>query len=129
MADDDKPAPYPLVQVKAAPDGTIMTNAAKYGRLATLAVFEMIGGTQEMAKWASENRGDFYTKLFPKVINKDVEVNTGSSVDELIRALNAKEGAVEEDIIDGEFETVPSLDDLESDEEEESYFDEDFHGE
>lgn len=101
---DDKT--FPLVPCRAAPDGTIMTNAAKYGRLATLAVFEMIGGTEQMAKWAADNRTDFYTKLFPKVINKDVDVNTGGSVDELIRRLNDRNPMPDEDVIEVTFNVV-----------------------
>lgn len=97
---------HELVRVDAAPDGTIVTNASKYARQATLAAFEMIGGTQALAEWAINNKKDFYTKLFGKTIQKDIELNAGNSVDELVRRLAETEDSNPEEVLDAEFEVV-----------------------
>ena len=53
-----------------------------------LLAFEMIGGVEAMAAWAEENRGEFYTKLFPKVITREVEVNASEGIEDLLRHLD-----------------------------------------
>lgn len=97
----------PLPPVPAvAPDGTILVNASKYARQATLAVFEMLGGTHAMAEWARENPTDFYTKLFPKTIQKDVEVGTRDDVEGMLEKLDQKPYQ-NDDAIDAEFVMLP----------------------
>lgn len=97
---------HQLTLVPAAPDGTIMTNASKYGRLSVLAAYEMLGGTLAFANWAKDNETDFYTKLLPKIIQKDVEVNTGNSIDELVRKLSKDADRNPEEIIEGDYRLV-----------------------
>ena len=106
MTDLDPDNRHRLTLVKAAPDGTIMTNASKYGRVAILAVYEMIGGTMAFANWAKDNQTDFYTKLMPKVVQKDVEVNAGNSIDELVRKLSQDGERNPEEIIEGDYRLV-----------------------
>ena len=113
--DVPNPRKFELVECAAAPDGTIMTQTSKYGRLAALAVFEMIGGTRALAEWAQRNPTDFYTKIFTKTISKEVEISAATGVDAIVKQLgNAVE---DEDILDVDYAVVadaegmaPSLD-------------------
>ena len=93
---------------QTAPDGTIMINASKYARNAVLTAFEMIGGTEELANWGRDNKTDFYTKLFTKTIQKDVEIGTKDDVESLLERIEPRKQAEMEDemTIDAEFEMV-----------------------
>jgi hypothetical protein len=93
---------------QTAPDGTIMLNASKYARQAVLTAFEMIGGTDALADWAKTNKTDFYTKLFTKTIQKDIEVGARDDVESLLESIDSKERVEFEDgmTIDAEFEMV-----------------------
>lgn len=86
------PAKLPPGQV--AIDPALYANIGRYAGSAVMAVFEQIGGTRRMAEWAEENPGDFYTKLFPKVISapKQIEVTGRLSMEEAVRILDAEEG-------------------------------------
>lgn len=87
MADFPLMRPAPL-ELTTDPMGSIMANSGKHLRNAVAAAFEMIGGTEELAKWAQTNKGDFYTKLMPKLIVKEIEVSDKRSVDDLILELD-----------------------------------------
>jgi hypothetical protein len=111
----DRPTDGPVAKTipvsrlpKTAPDGTIMTNAAKYSRNAVLTAFEMIGGTQALAEWAQDNKTDFYKTIFTKTIQRDVEVGVSDGVEALLGQLDAKKQVEMEDelTIEGEFEMV-----------------------
>lgn len=69
-------------------DGAVMMHVGRYAREIVLTTFEMIGGVERMADWADKNPGDFYTKLLPKVIAKEVE-HTGSvrGIEEMLEEL------------------------------------------
>jgi hypothetical protein len=41
-------------------------------------VFEMIGGVERMADWADTNPGEFYTRIFPKLIERPDQRNRGA---------------------------------------------------
>lgn len=85
-----------------------MKNASRYSRNAVLTAFEMIGGTEAMANWAEENPGEFYTKIFTKTIQKEVEVTQKNDVESLLEQLSAKDQAALEAsmTIDAQFEMV-----------------------
>lgn len=73
--------------------------------------FEMIGGVERMADWADENPGEFYTKLFPKILTREVEVQGTVTVEDAIARLDRKrrgEGHPSDraDIQDADFEFV-----------------------
>lgn len=88
----------------AAPDGTFFANIGrKYLKDAGVAVFHMIGGVERMAKWANENEGDYYTKIYPKLLEKQIEISDMRTVEDVIDDLDAEklDGA-----IDVEFERV-----------------------
>ena len=70
-----------------SPDGRLMANAGRYARNAVLTAFEMIGGVDRMAKWADENPGDFYGKLFTKTITRDTEISDSRTVEDMLLEL------------------------------------------
>lgn len=70
-------------------DGAVIHHAGRYAREAVLLAFEMIGGVERMANWADANPGEFYTRLFTKVIAKEVEVSASQGVEDLLSRLDA----------------------------------------
>lgn len=77
--------------------GAVYANAGKYARNMVLTVVDMMGGAPGLYAWANENaqnKADFWTKLFPKVIQKEVEINDRRSIEDVLQ------------IIDGEYEVV-----------------------
>lgn len=90
----------PPIHVPAVdPEGVIIANAGKHARNAVLTAFEMMGGTAGLVTWAQRNAAnetDFYTKLFPKVIQKEVEVSKQGSIEDVLN------------VIDGEYTEVPN---------------------
>jgi hypothetical protein len=68
--------------------GELIVNAGRYARNAVLTVYEQIGGNEAMAAWAKENRGEFYTKLFSRTIQRDVEVQASESIEQLLEQLD-----------------------------------------
>lgn len=76
--------------VMTAPDGVMVPNLGRYHRQVVSIVFEMNGGVEWLADWAKNNETDFFTKLYPKLIPKEVEVQAAETVDDLLLKL-AKE--------------------------------------
>lgn len=88
-------------------DGAVILHAGRYARECVLVAFEMIGGVERMASWASENPTDFYTKVFTKVITKEVEVHASEGVEDLLLRLDEGGVAHEEmhaPVVDAEVE-------------------------
>lgn len=75
-------------------DSQLYANMGRYAGNVVMAVFEEIGGVAAMADWAEENPGEFYTKLYTKVITapKQVEVNATMTLEEAVKALDMQEG-------------------------------------
>lgn len=75
--------------------GEIYQHVGRFARGAIVYAFQRIGGADALATWAKDNQTDFYTKLFPRVVTREVEVHGAQrSVDELMGA------------IDGDYEVV-----------------------
>lgn len=74
-----------------AADGAIITHAGRYARECVLLAFEMIGGVERMADWANENPDLFFTRLFPKVVTRELEVGTTQGIEDLLSRLDAAE--------------------------------------
>lgn len=68
--------------------GEIMQHAGKYARAAVLTVFDQMGGTDAMTEWALKNQTDFYTKLFPKIIDREPPQAGERGVEELLADLD-----------------------------------------
>ena len=71
-----------------------MMNAGKYARSAVAIVYDQIGGHDAFAQWAEENKGDFYTKMFTKIIGREVEIGASDSVEALLDKLDNGDLAV-----------------------------------
>jgi hypothetical protein len=69
-------------------DGAVIAHAGRYSRECVLLAFEMIGGVERMASWADRNPELFYTRLFTKVITREVEVNAGQGIEDLLALLD-----------------------------------------
>lgn len=88
-------------------DGAVLPHAGRYARECVLIAFEMIGGVERMADWADKNPNEFFTKLYPKVITKEVEVHASEGVEDLLLRLDAAERSGRSIGVEGEdFETV-----------------------
>jgi hypothetical protein len=72
-------------------DGAVIPHAGRYARECVLIAFEMIGGVDRMASWANENPSEFFTKLYPKVITREVELNASRGMEDLLAELDARE--------------------------------------
>tara|TARA_R110000772_G_scaffold2839_1_gene10292 strand:+ start:1630 stop:2019 length:390 start_codon:yes stop_codon:yes gene_type:complete len=70
--------------------GEITVNAGRYSRGAVVAAFEMIGGLENFANWASENQSEFYTKLFGKTLGREEEQKSSDSVEEYLNILDGE---------------------------------------
>lgn len=85
-------------------DGAVIAHAGRYSREMVLLAFEMIGGVERMADWADRNPGEFYTKLFPKVITREVEVHAGQGIEELLAKLDgSSQTPLQQPITDAEY--------------------------
>ena len=87
-------------------DGAVIPHAGRYARECVLVAFEMIGGVERMASWAEENPTDFFTKLYPKVITKEVELHTSEGVEDLLARLDAKQQERSGPVEDAPYEIV-----------------------
>lgn len=72
-------------------DGAVIPHAGRYARESVLLAFEMIGGVERMADWATKNPGDFYTKIYTKVITREVEVSASEGIEDLLLRLDRAE--------------------------------------
>lgn len=70
--------------------GELTVNAGRYSRAAVIMAFEMTGGIEGFAEWADENRGDFYTKMFSKLIGREVEATSSDDVEDLLSVLDVE---------------------------------------
>lgn len=82
-------------------DARVIQSAGRYARGAVLYAFERIGGADGLADWAENNQSDFYTKLFTKVVTREVEVSDNRTVDELMDALDGDYEVVQDDADSG----------------------------
>lgn len=88
-----------------------MLNVGRRARQSVMAVYELLGGDEGMKTWAQANKTDFYTKLFGKMISKEVELKADDSVEELLDRLDSMRnggGAIEAHIVDTQSWPVPS---------------------
>ncbi len=77
--------------------GELIVNAGSYSRAAIIAAFEMNGGIQTFADWAELNKTEFYTKLFPKLIGREVEGQKSDDVEDLLLEIDADVTDVKEE--------------------------------
>lgn len=88
-------------------DGAVMVAAGKHARNAVLSVFEMKGGARGLFDWtnkSAQNEADYYTKIFPKTIQKEVEVSDKRGIEDVLSAIDA-----EFTVVDNPLPTVSSV--------------------
>ena len=56
----------------------------------------MMGGVETFALWATENQSDFYTKMFGKVIGRELEVKSTDGLEDMLTVLDAEPEDIEE---------------------------------
>ena len=79
----------------------------KYSGALVTAAFEMMGGLPMLVDWASQNRTDFYTKIWSKTIQRStaVEHSGNITIDDAISRLEKLDDPVE-----GEFTEIQQYD-------------------
>lgn len=89
-------------------DGQVIAHAGRYARECVLIAFEMIGGVERMADWADKNPDAFFTKLYPKVITKEVEIQASEGIEDLLLRLDSGDGRSKrsEPAVDADYEIV-----------------------
>lgn len=95
--------------------GEAYQHVGRYAGAVVLACYEQMGGLNRMQAWADSNPTDFYTKLFPKLIQRSTQVDVSGTVtiDDAISRLEGQ--AVEghySDVADGFFEEISPTYDL-----------------
>lgn len=60
--------------------GEAYQHLGRYSGAVIAAVFERIGGVERMAAWADANPTDFYTKLFPKTVQRTASVDHSGTI-------------------------------------------------
>lgn len=95
--------PPGLPQLAGDGDGAVIRHAGRYARECVLVAFEMIGGVDRLADWADKNPGEFFTKLYPKVITKEHEIAVGAGVEDLLQRLDAAERAGDGPVVEADF--------------------------
>lgn len=72
--------------------GDALQHVGRYANAVVMACFEQLGGLAMMVDWASQNRSDFYTKLFPKIMQRSTQLDvTGSvTIDDAISRLESR---------------------------------------
>lgn len=76
------------------------------------AVFHMIGGIEAYALWALDNKDDFYTKIMPKLLDRQVDVTEHRTIEHVVRDLDEEivEAITSDDyglgVIDVDFDEV-----------------------
>lgn len=89
--------------------GETYAHVGRYAGSIVMAAFEQMGGLPRMVAWAEGNPTDFYTKLFPKMIQRSqqVDISGNVTIDDAISRLESTD-----EPIDAEYEEVPKDYDL-----------------
>ena len=66
-------------------------------------VFQRLGGVTEMTKWARKNKDTFYTKLYARLIPKDVSHSADAGLEELLTQVAQRRSGDAPEIADGEY--------------------------
>lgn len=70
----------------------IIGNAGKRAKEAALVAFVVNGGEAWLAVWAKKNPGEYFTKIFPKLIDRSVEIKDTRGIEDIIDQLDAEGG-------------------------------------
>jgi hypothetical protein len=92
--DDVILANFARVDKVVSRSGELMVSPGAYSRKAVIMAFELNGGVEAFADWASKNPSEFYTKLFGKVIGKEVTVKNEDNIEDLLGVLDLEAAEV-----------------------------------
>lgn len=111
------PKPELTPQRAVAELGQISSEAyqhlGRYAGAIVISCHEQIGGLARMVQWADSNPTDFYTKLFPKLIQRSAQVDVSGTVtiDDAISRLEAEPIPAEySEVEDAEFQSFQQYD-------------------
>lgn len=82
-------------------NGQVTLAGSKYARNIVLSAVHHMGGVAGLVTWAkatNANEADFWTKIFPKTVQREVEVEVKRDLTDVL---------VELDMLEGEFTVVP----------------------
>lgn len=74
--------------------GAVIAFSSKYSRDIALMAVAQMGGADGLVEWAqlsAANEADFWTKIFPKTITKEVVIDDRRTVVDLLRELDAED--------------------------------------
>jgi len=77
-----------LLDLSVNDDGAVMRNMGRRSQALVALVFEDIGGREAFADWAVKNPGDFYTKMFVKLMPRHIEVEEKKSVEDYLEEID-----------------------------------------
>jgi hypothetical protein len=78
-------------------DGVVMRNMGRRSQALVALVFGDIGGRERFAEWADKNPGDFYTKVFVKLMPRHIEVEEKKSVEDYLDEIDGGAATVLDD--------------------------------
>lgn len=88
-------------------DGAVIAHAGRYARECVLIAFEMIGGVERLADWADKNPDAFFTKLYPKIITREMEMTPSEGIEDLLLRLDgAGRRLSEEPAVEADYEVI-----------------------
>lgn len=96
------PSPGRIALPYGDADGAVIAHAGRYARECVLLAFEMIGGVERMADWATKNPDLFYTRIYTKVITREVEVTASEGIEDLLARLDGHGPSAPAEYIDAE---------------------------
>jgi hypothetical protein len=92
--------------------GEAYQHVGRFAGALVMSCFEQMGGLPRMVAWAEGNPTDFYTKLFPKMIQRSTSVDVSGTItlDDAIARLESNVIEAEFDVITGTVEEAPQYD-------------------
>lgn len=100
----------PVKEVSSVPviSGEAYAHLGKYAGALVASAFEQMGGLPMLVDWASQNRTDFYTKIWSKTIQRSQQVDVSGTltIDDAISRLERM------NTIDAEFTEISQSFDL-----------------
>lgn len=78
----------------------------KYAGALVTSAFEQMGGLPMLVDWASQNRTDFYTKIWSKTIQRSTAVEHSGSVtiDDAISRLERQDSVIEAEFTETQYD-------------------------
>lgn len=88
---DPEKTPARVVAGMSQISGEAYQHVGRYAGAVVMACFEQIGGLARMQEWADSNPTDFFTKLFPKLVQRSAQVDVSGvvTIDDAISRLEA----------------------------------------